>query len=59
MRKGSEWWNEQVKKVVGEKRKAFEEWSRCKTAVAYARYREKRVEVKRAVRDAKRGADWR
>ena len=59
MRKGSEWWNDEVRKVVGEKRKAFEEWLRCKTAVAYDRYRVKRMEVKRAVRDAKRGADWR
>ena len=28
MRKGSEWWNDNVKKVVEEKKKLFEEWLR-------------------------------
>ena len=58
-RRGSEWWNEEVRMVVEEKKRAFEEWLQRKNVVAYERYREKRMEVKRRVREAKRAADWR
>lgn len=37
VRKGSEWWNEEVRKVVEEKRRAFEKWLGCKTVRAYER----------------------
>ena len=59
VRKGSEWWNEEVEVAVGEKRRAFEEWLQRKNAETYEKYREKRMEVKRKVRGAKRAADWR
>ena len=59
MRKGSEWWDDEVKIVVEEKRRAFEEWLDNRDARTYERYREKRCEVKRKVKEAKRRADWR
>lgn len=59
IRKGSEWWNEEVREVVGEKRKAYEEWLGRKNPLEYERYKEKCGEVKRKVRAAKRAADWR
>ena len=54
MRKGSEWWNEGVKMKVEEKKKAFEEWLQYNSVEKYERYREKNVEVKRKVEEAKR-----
>lgn len=59
VRKGSEWWSEEVGTAVGEKRKAFEEWLQNKNDVTYERYKTKKLEVKRKVREAKRAADWR
>ena len=59
VRKGSEWWDEEVKIVVEEKRRAFEEWLGNRDARTYERYRQKRCEVKRKVKEAKRRADWR
>merc|ERR1711915_38529 len=58
-RKGSEWWNEEVKRKVEEKKKAFEEWLQKDNVLSYERYKEKKVEVKRKVREAKRTADFR
>ena len=58
-RKGCEWWNEEVKLAVAQKRRAFEEWLQARSALAYDNYREKRREVKRVVRRAKRDADAR
>ncbi|XP_068210808.1 uncharacterized protein [Palaemon carinicauda] len=59
MRKGSEWWNEGVKVKVEEKKRAFEEWLQSNSIEKYEKYREKKVEVKRKVREAKRAADLR
>jgi len=59
IRRGSEWWNEDVKKVVKEKKSMYEEWLQKKDAVSYERYKSKRMEVKNAVRKAKREADER
>ena len=36
-RKGSEWWNEQVGRVVAERRRAFEEWLQRRDKVTYDR----------------------
>ena len=58
-RKGCEWWNDEVKLAVSQKSRAFEEWLQAKSVVAYANYREKRKEVRRVVRRAKRDADAR
>ena len=51
--------NDEVKLAVSQKRRAFEEWLQAKSVVAYANYRDKRKEVKRLVRKAKRNADAR
>ena len=56
-RKGSEWWNEEVKQVVAEKRKAFESWLRDGNEQTRGRYIEKKREVKRKVREVKRRSD--
>ena len=53
-RKGSEWWDEEMRMAVGEKRWAYEEWLQRGTVEAYERYKRKRVEVKWKVRAAKR-----
>ena len=58
-RKGCEWWNEEVKLAVAQKRKAFEQWLQARSAVAYDNYREMRKVVKQVVRRAKRDADAR
>ena len=55
----SEWWNEEVGGAVAEKRRAFEEWLQRRATVSYDRYRAQRVVLKRAVKVAKRVADWR
>ena len=52
-RKGCEWWNDEVKLAVAQKRTASEGWLHAKLVVAYDDYREKRKEVKRVVRRAK------
>ena len=50
IRKGSEWWNEDVKVVVEEKKRAYEEWLQCRTREKYDIYRTMKVEVKRRTR---------
>ena len=57
MRKGSEWWNEGVKMKVEEKKMVFEEWLQC-NSVKYERYKEKNVEAKRRVEEAKRMSNF-
>ena len=59
IRKGSEWWNESVKKVVDEKKRAYEEWMQSNSLEKYERYRQKKKEVKRKVKEAKRDAEVR
>ena len=55
-RNGSEWWNEEVSRVVAEKRRAFDEWLQRRDKATYDRYRAQRVAVKQAVQAAKK---WR
>ena len=57
IRKGSEWWNESLKKKVEEKRKAFGEWLQFGDRERYERHRTINMEVKRMVREAKRAAN--
>ena len=59
IRKGSEWWNERVKMKVEEKKRAYVEWLQCGNAESYERYKVKKAEVKREVKEAKRAADFR
>ena len=59
VRRGSEWWNDRVREVVTEKRRAYERWLQRKDAEAYEQYREVRRRVKRVVREEKRKADER
>ena len=42
-----------VKMKVEEKKRAFEEWLQCNSMEKYERYREKNVETKRKVEEAK------
>ena len=58
LRKGSEWWNEGVKMKVEEKKRVFEEWLQCNSVEKYERYREKNVEAKRKVEEAKRMSNF-
>ena len=58
MRRGSEWWNEGVKMKVDEKKRAFEEWLQCNSVEKYERYREKNVEAKQKVEEAKRMSNF-
>ena len=59
IRKVSEWWNERVKMKVEEKKRAYEEWLQYGSLEKYERYKEKKAEVKREVKEAKRAADFR
>ena len=56
-RKGSEWWDDEVKKAVEEKKRAFKDWLQSRTREAYERYKEKRRETKHRLKEAKRRAD--
>ena len=58
-RRGSEWWNEEVKVKVLEKKKAFEEWLQCDSRENYEKYQEKKAEAKRKVNEEKRRANFR
>ena len=49
VKKGSEWWNDGVKKKVEEKKRAFEEWLQCSNEEKLEKYREKKLETKRKV----------
>ena len=44
---------------MAEKRRAFEEWLQRRDSLTYDTYRAQRVVIKRAVKVAKRVADWR
>ena len=59
LRQRSEWWNEELGRVVAEKRRAFEEWLQRRVSVTYDIYRAQSVAVKLAVQAAKRMADRR
>ena len=58
-KKGSEWWNNEMKDAVEKKKRAFEVWLKCKTAEKYALYKEERKTVKLKVKMEKRKADER
>ena len=58
MRRESEWWNEGVKMKVEEKKRAFEEWLQCNSVEKHERYREKNVEAKQKVEEAKRMSNF-
>ena len=58
-KKGSEWWNDEMKDAVEKKKRAFEVWLKCKTAEKYALYKEERKAVKLKVKIEKRKADER
>ena len=58
-KKGSEWWNDEVKDAVERKKRAYEVWLKCKTEEKYALYKEERKSVKLKVKREKRKADER
>ena len=47
-----------VKMKVEEKKRAFEEWLQCNSVEKHERYREKNVEAKRKVEEAKRMSNF-
>ena len=47
-----------VKMKVEEKTGAFEEWLQCNSMEKYERYREKNVEIKQKVEEAKRMSNF-
>ena len=59
IRKDSEWWNEEVERLVRRKRDVYKMWLQSKCRDSYERYKCVRNEVKRAVRRAKKEADVR
>ena len=59
IRKGSEWWNTDVERMVKNKCDLYKMWLQSKCSVLYERYKSVRNEVKRAVRRAKKDADVR
>ena len=58
-RRGCEWWNESVERLVREKRELFEKYLQERNEVTYGLYKGKRSETKRKVKEAKREADER
>ena len=59
MRKGSEWWNGSVNKVVEGKKKLFEEWVQRQNGRLWERYGVKRRDCEWVVNVAKREVRWR
>ena len=53
MRKESNWWCEDVRLAVTEKRYVYEVWQQRKDKVSFKRYKEKLKQTKRVVRVAK------
>lgn len=58
-RKGCEWWNDEVKRLIGEKGKLFNRWLKDKNGVVREEYKRKNREVKAKVRELKERADER
>ena len=58
-RKGSEWWNEEMREAVLVKKRAYERWLQKKDDVTYEYYKGERNRVKRMVKEAKLRADER
>ena len=54
LRKGSEWWNEEVKLAVSEKKRAYEVWLQSGSLEDYECYKGRRKMVKRVVKNAKK-----
>ena len=59
IKKGSEWWNEGVKKMLTEKRQLFERWLQSKMGEDWEVYTMKRMEAKKSVKQAKQLANER
>ena len=56
-RRGSEWWSDEMKRLVDEKRRAFEGWLRNDCDQTRERYKETKRRVKRGAREHKRRAN--
>lgn len=59
VRKGAEWWNEECRVAVEEKKSAYGRWLQVRDEDGYERYKEKRSRARRVIREAKREADVR
>ena len=59
-KRGSEWWNEEVKQLIREKKELYGQFLQRRGEEEWERFRRKRQEVKRKVREAKRRAadEW-
>ena len=53
-RKGSEWWSEEIRRVVGRKKECFLIWRRTRSEEDLDEYRKMKKVVKMMVREAKR-----
>ena len=58
-RKGCEWWNERIERIVKEKKERYERYLQDRGREAYEEYKRKRAEVKRLIKEAKKEADER
>nr|XP_053656735.1 uncharacterized protein LOC128705613 [Cherax quadricarinatus] len=57
--KRSDWWNDEVKGVIKEKKVAYERFLQSRSVIRRAEYMESKRKVKRVVRECKRRADER
>ena len=53
-RKGSKWWREEIRRVVGRKVECFLIWRRTRSEEDFDEYRRMKRVVKRMVREAKK-----
>ena len=53
-RKGSERWNEEIRRVVGRKKECFLIWKRTRSEEDLHEYKRMKIVVKRMVREAKK-----
>ena len=53
-RKGSEWWSEEIRKVVGRKKECFLKWRRTRWEEGLDEYKRMKMVVKRMVREAEK-----
>ena len=53
-RKGSEWWSEEIRRIVGRKKECFLIWRRTRSEEDLDEYKRMKMVVKRMVREAKK-----
>ena len=56
-RKESEWWSEEIRRVVGRKKEGFLKWRRTRSEEDLDEYKRMKRMVKRIVREAKKSVN--